>query len=187
MNGLDYAIVAIIGLGALYGLMRGALRILTSILSLVVAIYLASTYYQQVGAYVQRQFGTSPTTGAIVGYAAIFAVIFVIVEFAGRRVIRLTQIIHLGWIDRLGGGIFGGAIAAVIAGLAVVMLATILPDNPPMLRNSQLAPRVLAFNDAMLGFVPPQVRSVYESKRDELTRYWAEKTRSPAIAPSSTR
>jgi membrane protein required for colicin V production len=185
MNGLDYAIVAIIGLGALYGLSRGALRMATSMLSLGAGIYAGSIWYGQAGAIARDRLGTSPAMSEVVGYATVFAIAFIAVEYAGSRIIRLAQIIHLNWIDRIGGGIFGAALAAVFAGFDILLLTAILPPNPPLLRDSQLAPRVIAYNQALIGYVPPQVKELYDEKRDELLRYWAEKRRQPETTPET--
>lgn len=185
MNGLDYAIVAIVGLGALYGLSRGALRMATSILSLGAGIYAGSTWYGQAGAIARDRLGTSPAMSEVIGYAAAFAIAFIAVEYAGGRIVRLARIIHLNWVDRIGGGAFGAAVGAVFAGLDILLLTAILPSNPPLLRDSQLAPRVIAYNQALIGYVPPQVKKLYDEKRDELLRYWAEKRQKPAAAPET--
>lgn len=172
LNGLDYAILALIALCALRGLTRGVLRMATSILSLLAGLYFASLYYSRAGAVVQKQFHASQAVGAVIGYAVIFAAVFIAVEYAGGRIIRLVRIIHLNWADRLGGTIFGAAIGAILAGLAVVLLTVSLGSNPPLLRDSELAPRVLAYNRVLLAYIPPQVQKEYEEKRDELYKYW---------------
>jgi len=184
MNGLDYAILALIGFGALYGLARGALRMATSILSTVIGLYAASEWYGQAGALAQRHLGTSPTVSPIIGYAAVFAIAFIAIEYAGGRLVTLVNIVHLSWIDRVCGALFGAAIAAVFAGLDILVLTAILPISPPLLRNSQLAPRVLAYNQALLAYIPPQVKHMYENKRDDLYRYWNGRDENPAPSPS---
>jgi membrane protein required for colicin V production len=185
MNGLDYAIVAIVGLGALHGLSRGALRMATSLLSLAAGIYAASTWYGQAAAIAQSRLGTSPAMSEVIGYAAVFAIVFLAVEYAGGRVVRLAQIIHLNWIDRIGGGIFGAALALVFAGFNILLLTAILPAKPPLLRDSELAPRVIAYNQVLVGYVPPQVKTLYDEKRGELMRYWADKHPEPATSPET--
>ena len=70
MNGLDYAIIAIVALGALHGLTRGALRMATSILSLVLGIFAASLYYGRAAALAESYLKTSPTMSAVIGYVA---------------------------------------------------------------------------------------------------------------------
>ena len=57
---------------------------LTSILSLVLGIYTASLYYGQAAALAQRYLATSPTVSAIVGYAAVFIAVFLLIEMAGQ-------------------------------------------------------------------------------------------------------
>jgi uncharacterized membrane protein required for colicin V production len=187
MNGFDYAMAAIVGVGALYGLGRGALRMLTSILSLIIAIYLAFTYYPAAGAWLEHAFTLSATAGAVLGYVVVFVAALVAVEFVGQRVINLSRIIHLGWLDSLGGAVLGAAIGAVIAGVAVVMLTAALPARAGMLRDSQLAPRLVAYNHAVADLIPPQIEHMYEVKRDELVSYWTQAIKNPDPPPSSAR
>jgi membrane protein required for colicin V production len=184
MNGLDYAILAIIGLGALSGLTRGALRMATSILALVFGIYAASVYYERASAMAQHYLATNPTISTVIGYAAIFIAVYVAIEYVGGRVIKLTQMIHLNWIDRLAGGLLGASIGALLAGLVVVSMTAVLPANPELLRDSKLAPRVLGYNQVLMAYVPEQVKTAYEEKRDELYRQWVIKNESPASSPS---
>ena len=187
LNGLDYAIIIILGFGALYGLGRGALRMATSILSLVLGVYAASAWYGRAGAIAQTNLHTSPTISMVIGYGVVFVIVFVAVEFAGARVVALAHIIHLNWVDRLGGGLFGAAIAAIFAGLDIVILTALLPANSPLLQNSRLAPRVLDYNQVLLGYVPPQVKQLYIEKRDELVHYWEHERKNPATSTDSSR
>ena len=187
MNGLDYAILVIIALGALYGLGRGVLRMATSILSLVLGIYAASLWYPRAGALAQHYLGTSPAVSSVIGYVAVFVIAFVAVEYAGARIVQLAHIIHLNWIDQLGGAVFGAAIAAVFAGLGVLLLTALLPPHSPLLRNSQFAPRVLAYNQTLLAYVPPEVKRLYQTRRAELMRDWRSDIENPAPSPSSTK
>lgn len=185
MNALDLAILAILGLGVLYGLSRGALRMATPIASFACGVYAASLWYGRAGSLVQQHFATSPTTGQAIGYAIVFLLVFVAIGYAGGRIVELAHIINLNWIDRLAGGGFGAAVAAIFAGLDVLLLTVILPANYPLLRNSQLAPRVLAYNEALLGFVPPQVKQLYTERREQLYHFWAEKTEKIEPSPES--
>jgi len=184
-NGLDYAILAIIALVALHGLTRGALRMATSILSLVLGVYTASIYYGQAAALAQRYLATSPAVSAIIGYAVVFLAVFLLVEMAGSRIIQLIRVIRLNWLDRLCGGIAGAIIGAVLAGLVVVAMTAALPMESPILTHSKLAPEVLGYDKQLLGFMPLQVERMYDEKRAELFRDWAAaRTENPAPSPT---
>lgn len=191
MNGLDYAAIALLGAGAIYGLQRGALRMVTSAVSLAAGICFASLYYTGAGALAQSELGCSHSVGAIVGFVAIFALIFTAVEIIGSSTIRLMRIVHLSPLDRLAGALLGAGIAGVFAGLAVMLMAAMLPPGAVILRNSQLAPMLLGYNEMLVGYIPHDARLAYERNRDELMRYWVENAMkransapSPAESPS---
>src|SRR5258708_27888126 len=185
MNGLDYAAIVLFAIGAIYGLQRGALRMVTSVVSLAAAIYFASLYYTKAGALAESQFGSSHTVGAVIGYVAVFALIFSAVEIVGSSAIRLMQIVHLSPLDRLAGGLLGAGVAAVFAGLAVMLLAAVLPSDAAILRNSQLVPMLLAYNEMLVGYIPGDAKLAYERNRDDLMKYWVQNaTKGASSAPS---
>jgi len=187
LNGLDYAAIAIVAIGAIYGLQRGALRMVTSAVSLAAGVYFASLYYTRAASLAETQFGASHTVGAIIGFVAIFASIFTAVEIVGSSAIRLMQIVHLGPLDRLAGAILGAGIAGVFAGLAVMLLAAVLPPGAAILRDSQLVPMLLAYNEMLVGFIPADARVAYERNRDELMKYWViNATKGANPAPTAT-
>jgi len=186
MNGLDYMAVALFAIGAIYGLQRGALRMVTSVLSLAAAVYFASLYYSKAGAFAETQMGSSHTVGAVIGYVAVFALIFTAVEMIGSAAIRLLQIAHMSTLDRLAGGLLGSGIAAVFAGLAVMLMAAVMPPDAPILRNSQLVPMLLAYNEMLVGYIPGDARLAYERNRDDLMKYWVQNaTKGAGSAPSA--
>jgi len=186
MNGLDYLAVALFAIGAIYGLQKGALRMVTSVVALGAAVYLASVYYAKAGAFAETQMGSSHTVGAVVGYVAVFALIFSAVEMIGSAAIRLMQIVHMSPLDRLAGGLLGSGIAAVFAGLAVMLLAAVMPPDAALLRNSQLVPMLLAYTEMLVGYIPGDARVSYERNRDDLMKYWIQNaTKGAGSAPSS--
>jgi membrane protein required for colicin V production len=184
LNALDYAIVAIVSFGALYGLSRGAIRMVASILSIILAIAAASAWYGRVGSLAQEHLNTSPTVSAIIGYAVTFLAVAALVGTAGQRIVRLAHVINLNLIDRFGGAVFGAALAAVFAGVDLLILAAVLPPDSSLIRDSRLAPRVLAYNEALETFVPPEMKELFQRKYDDLVRYWNGQNQSPAGTPA---
>src|SRR5580658_7420709 len=150
LNGFDYAAIVLFAIGAIYGLQKGALRMVTSVVALAAAIYCASFYYDKAGAFAETQLGSSHTVGAVIGFVAVFALIFTAVELIGSFSIRLTQVVHLSPLDRLAGGLLGAGVAGVVAGLAVMFLAAVLPPDAAILRDSQLVPMLLAYNEMLV-------------------------------------
>jgi membrane protein required for colicin V production len=188
MNGLDYAIVALIAVGALYGFSRGAMRMITSALSLIGGLYVASLYYAPVGNWAFRAFGVGQAAGQVVGYVAVFVAAFVAIEIAGNAAIRFLHLVHMGWIDRLVGGAVGGALSAFALGLLVMLLTLLLPANAELLGKSRLAPGLLAYNDAVLAYIPARVKQDYQAKRAQLFNLWQREAASalPAISRATS-
>lgn len=184
MNNLDYALVAIIVLGVLYGLSRGVLRIITSVLSLVLGIIVAASWFRQVGGIITKHSSLSLSIANAIGYVIVFLLVALIVEYAGRRIVALVQAINLNWFDRLGGLIIGLILGAALAGVTVMVLTAVMPADWPELRESRFAPRVLGFDQELLSYIPPEAMQLFNEKRNELTRYWQRQNQSPVTNPS---
>jgi predicted phosphoadenosine phosphosulfate sulfurtransferase len=60
-----------------------------------------------------------------------------------------------------------------------------LPADAALLSQSQLAPRVLHYTDLLLNYIPPEVKTIYDRKRRELTRYWMQHALEPG-SPTAT-
>ena len=43
-----------------------------------------------------------------------------------------------------------------------------------LMRESELAPHVMAYNQALMAYVPAEIRDAYQIRRDALVRYWLE-------------
>ena len=184
MNWLDYVLLIIIGVSIVHGLAHGALRMLTSFFSLVLGIYGAVLWHGNVAVLARSHFDISPFTSEIIGYVAIFLLIFAAIEIAGQRIIGFVQLVNMNWLDRLAGGILGPLLGMVFAGLNILLLTALLPPGYPLLQNSELAPEVISYDQKLEGYIPSEIRQAYEQKRDELTRYWNTRGNSP-IAGSS--
>jgi membrane protein required for colicin V production len=191
MNGLDFAIVIALSVGAIYGLSHGAIRMLTSVVALFGGIYFASIYYPAAATLIERQFGSSPVEASLIGYIVLFAALFFVIEIVGTMLMRMLHVVHMSWVDRLVGAAIGATVVAIGAGFVVMMMAIVLPADAQVLNQSRLAPRLLMYNQELVNFIPEDVKQAYETKRAEIIRSWVEKeTRltepvaSPQASPS---
>ncbi|HVA79481.1 MAG TPA: CvpA family protein [Candidatus Binataceae bacterium] len=195
MNAFDFLVIGIAAAGAIYGLRQGLLRMITSAIALLAAIYVASVYYTRAGEIAERQFGAGSTAGSVIGYLVVFILIFSAIEVIGTTAIRLTQFVHLSWADRLVGSLLGAGLTSVMMGIAVILLAAILPPDAAFLRQSRLAPMLIEYNETLVRYIPQQATDAYESNRENLMRYWIAEAEtavthahaSPAASPSASK
>lgn len=185
MNPLDFAILAVVALGAIYGLLRGVLRMTISIIALAAGLYVASIYYSQLAGFAEQHFGLGPAAAAAVGYVVVFAAVFAVIVGTGEAFGRLLHSVRLGWLDRLCGGAVGVAISGALMGIFLMTLTTVLPVDAPILRQSELAPIVLRYIEMLIAYVPDEVKDSYRSKRDELERLWFQAVPPPLPSPAT--
>ena len=190
MNGLDFAIVIALSVGAIYGLSHGAIRMLTSVVALVGGVYFASVYYPNASGVIEKQFGVSPVAASLIGYLVLFGALFFVIEAVGGMLMRTLLVIHLSWIDRLVGSAVGATIMAIVTGIIVMLMAVVLPADAAIIRDSSLAPRLLLYNQELVRYIPEDVKQAYETKRAEIIRSWIEKetrlTESPVASPQAS-
>ncbi len=172
MNTLDYVIIVVIALGALHGLRRGAIRMITTAVALVAALNFAALYYARAGDLAGAQLGVSQNAGAVIGWIAVFLLVFIAIGIVGGAVARVINFVHLGFLDRIGGAVLGAGIATLLMGLAITLMSTIAPDNTPLIRDSRLASPLMAYCEKIDGFIPSETKNAYQQNRDDLKKYW---------------
>jgi len=186
MNAFDFVVMAVVAVGALQGLRQGMLTMVTSFVALIAALYLASAHYTEAAGIIARQFGVTPTVATVLGYIAAFLAVFIAVQAAGGMIVGILRMASLGWIDRLAGGLLGAAVAGAVAGLAVMLLTTVLPANAALLRESQSAPVLLAYDAMLFRYIPEEAKAAYTRNRDILVREWIAEAARSALGASPT-
>ena len=189
LSAIDWAVALALSLGAIYGLRHGVMKMVTWSLSTIAGLYVASLYYADAASIVQSHVTVSANEAAIIGYIGVFAIVFAAVEFVGASAFRLMRVIHLGWADRFLGATLGGGLVAVGCGVVMMMLAAVMPPDSKLMRDSKLAPMLLAYNETIVRFVPVEVKVAYERNRDDLMRYWIDsalKTHEAAGTPAAS-
>jgi membrane protein required for colicin V production len=186
MNLFDDVVIGMVAAGSLYGLRQGLLQMVTAAVALFGGLYIASIYYVAAGNIAQHDFGANQTVGAVLGYLVVFIVVFSAIQVTGMTAVRLLDLIHLGWADRLAGSLLGAAMVAVSAGVAVMLLAAVLPADASLLSDSTLAPMLLEYDDALVSYIPQQARDAYRDNRDALMRFWVARAQEAAARAAAS-
>ncbi|MDD3353229.1 CvpA family protein [Zoogloea sp.] len=113
MNGLDYVLMALVGLSALLGLWRGLLSELLALLAWVLALFAARSWAGEVEPYM-----VGWVSEPLLQAAAAFLLVFVAI-LAGMALVRLllgelVRVAGLGSVDRFLGACFGALRGCVI-------------------------------------------------------------------------
>jgi len=101
------------------GFRNGLIIELASLAALILGIYVALHFSSYVKEYLVDNFEIADRYLTIISFAITFIIVAVIVYIAGKIIHKLINIVALGFLNRLAGGIFGLLKAALV--LSVIL------------------------------------------------------------------
>lgn len=119
MNWLDIVLLVLLAIAAFLGLRIGLIKAALSLAGLIVGVILAGRYYGSLA----QHLGFIPSDGVaeVVAFIIILLVVLIIALVLALLLKWATSAIMLGWVDRLGGAIFGLLWGAILYGALLAM------------------------------------------------------------------
>lgn len=138
MNLLDIIILVILGIFIIRGLFRGLVQEILSLVAVVLAVYLASSFQYLLTPYLGKYIETEMVVNGL-AYVLIFVGTILAFWLLAKLLKSLLDISMLGWIDRTAGGVFG-AVEGVLISLILLMFIQSFAPNSALLTESYIAP-----------------------------------------------
>lgn len=129
MELIDIIILVLIGVGVIQGMMQGFLKQLAAVVGLVVGLLIARALFGVVAAQLVDALGTSITIAQIVSFILIWIIVPLICIMVASVLTKALDAIHLGWLNRLLGGLFGAVKVMLFVGLAIHVLEYLDPKD----------------------------------------------------------
>ena len=171
MNLFDIVIIIILGFCLIRGGFRGLIKELSAIVGVLAGYYGAYTYYPEVAALLSRWI-SEQGVGNILAFMIIFCVVFFVVSILGIIIRYLLNAVFSGWVDRLGGVVFGLLKGGLIAAVLFIALTAFLPKGTPLLKQSRLSPYVARYAEVMAEVVSEDMKDGFKVKFKELKESW---------------
>jgi membrane protein required for colicin V production len=171
MNTFDIFVVVILAYSLLRGLFRGMLKEAASVAGVLGGFFLAYTFYASGAGYLTGVV-SNPAYRNILAFLAIFCVVVIVVNVVAIIVKYLMRIVFLGWLDRLGGFLFGALKGALIVSVVFLALTAFLPKGTPLIRDSATAPYVALVAENLAVLVSSDIKNEFTSKLDTLKKGW---------------
>ncbi len=156
MNWLDIAILVVIALSAFNGLKQGLIKAILSFAGLIVGVTLASRFYGVLAAlltFIPQQFAN------VAAFVIVLVAILIIASIIGAVLTKVASAILLGWLNRLGGAVFGFLMGAIFVGAALAIWLKFLGQND-IIRASPLAAILLDKLPLVLNLLPSEFDSI---------------------------
>ena len=157
MNGLDVLIILPVLICLIRGLMRG---FVSEVIALVVVIFgaLGARFIAPpFSGAIQSAFAWPEGTCDVIAYVLIFLIVAIILSMLAKHMTRFLNAIHLGWANKLLGGVFGACKACLIILIVVFVMERTNDeyhylDDAPILKESVLYPKLVKATDDLLSF-----------------------------------
>jgi uncharacterized membrane protein required for colicin V production/LEA14-like dessication related protein len=159
MNWLDIVVLALLVVAAFYGWRTGLVRALLMLGGVVAGAYLAGRFSPQVRDALT--FIADPSVATLAAFLGIFGATLVAAWLVGLVARGLVHAFLLGWLDGLGGAVFGAFTGAVfLTALLIAVGSHPLGPLPRVLQDSTTT-RWLADNmPFVMGMMPEEFRDV---------------------------
>ena len=162
MNWLDIVIVVAIAIPTLIGLRIGLIKAALSLVGLIVGVILAGRYY----VLLSQQLAFIPQAGVakVVAFAIILIGIMVVASVLARLLTWAASVVMLGWVNRLGGAIFGLVLGAIFCGALLAIWVKFLGTGG-IIAESGLATVLLDRFPVVLALLPREfdaIRSFFQ-------------------------
>ncbi len=142
MNWLDIGIIVAIAITTLIGLKIGLIKAVLSLAGLIIGVILAGRYYVPLAE--QLAFIPQATLAKIVAFAIILIAVMIIAGVLARLLKWAASVMMLGWVNRLGGAVFGLVLGAILWGAFLTLWVQVFGAGETI-TNSSLANLLLSF------------------------------------------
>jgi membrane protein required for colicin V production len=164
MNWVDIAILGTVVSSTLMGFFWGLIRQVVSILGLAGGIFFAGRLYQPIADFLHPANGggfvADPNWARIIAFGAVVIGFSLTIGIAGSVLRFAANLLFLGWLDHLLGGLIG-LITSVGLVLALLVVVTVfpVPDVSQAVNDSVVAHWLGGFVPVVLAMLPPEFRT----------------------------
>jgi membrane protein required for colicin V production len=162
MGWLDIVLLVVIAIATLLGLRIGIIKAVLSLAGVIIGVILAGRFYVPLS----EQLTFIPHAGGakIVAFAIILVVVMIIAGVAASLLKWAASVVMLGWVNHLGGALFGLVLGATLCGALLATWVHFLGIGETI-ADSALARVLLDYFPMVLALLPDEfdaVRSFFQ-------------------------
>ncbi len=157
MNLLDIGVLVVVAIAAFIGLKIGIIKAVLSLAGLIVGLILAGHYYVPLSE--RLYFIPQDGLAKVVAFAIILIGTMVIASVLAALLKWAASAVMLGWVNRLGGAIFGLVLGAILCGaLLAIWVRSYGAAN--VISESSLATMLLDRFPLVLALLPDEFDTI---------------------------
>ena len=168
MNTFDILLAIILVFGLVTGYFKGFIVEISSLVSLIVGIYVAMHFSHFLANMLNKVTDLQPSVVQIIAFAGTFFLVVLGIGLAGKFFTKLAEKIHLGFVNNILGAVFGFLKMALIVSIVLIVFdklnSTIPFVSKEKLDNSALYEPVKNFGTKMF----PKLIQVKEDIKEKI-------------------
>ena len=156
MTWLDILIIIVLAIAAFVGLRKGLIQMVFTLAGMVLGIFLAGRFYETVAGWLT--FITDTDLANVAAFVLILLIVLIVCLILAHLLTKLANITLIGWVNRLGGALFG----ALLSGILMAAILAIITKYTPwdIVANSFMAKFFLYYFPLVLGLLPENLQSI---------------------------
>lgn len=150
----DIVILAVMGVSLAFGLFRGLVRELLSLVSWILAFWIAYRFSSSVAQIIDKAL-QNPTLSQAVSAILVFVLVLVALMLLASLISKIFKATGLAGMDRILGGLFGFGRAVVILFVALIVGQHTVVIDQDWYNASMMIPLFDQALDWVAGYLPP--------------------------------
>ena len=127
------------------GLRSGLIKQVFSLTAIIGGLALGFFFYEPLGAVLlEKNIIAEPKIADILGFLIVACLAYILIHYLSHFLTDLLEKIRMGWINHLLGGAMGFIIGLLLCYLVVAGVKQFVDEDPPFIKNSVLAPKVIS-------------------------------------------
>lgn len=127
------------------GLRSGLIKQVFSLTAIVGGIALGFFFYRPLGdILLQKNIIAEPRIADILGFLVVAGLAYMLIHYLSHFLTDLLEKVKMGWINHLLGGAMGLIVGLLLCYLIVIGVKQFVDEDAPFLKNSVLAPKIVA-------------------------------------------
>ncbi|MDO8282864.1 MAG: CvpA family protein [Thermodesulfovibrionia bacterium] len=164
MNSFDIFVLVIMGITVAFGLVKGLVKQVFSIIGIVAGYLLSVKLYEPVSNYF---FGPDNSMAKIGIFLAIFIACIIIAALSSKVIDKFMETIGIGWANRIAGGGLGFLKGLLIVSVIAGVISTFVASESAVIKKSVTLPYLLKVVDAANDIIPDNLQIRYRGSKEK--------------------
>jgi membrane protein required for colicin V production len=173
MTFLDYFVLTVVIISTAFGSMKGILKGVFSLVSMVVGLF-AAIYFYRFAAIIFKSFVATERSANLLGFIFVFLLFMIAGGLLSGRLRGALKRARLDWLDHALGAAFG-FIRAWLFCSVVYLALTAFPVRLEAVQNATFAPLLLEGTRIISYLASPELREKFFSGYNTVKDLWEQK------------